>query len=76
MEQVYNVPEECLSMWNRYIVFHRSVYQNGTGIWCSRGMFIYMEQVSGVPEECLSIWNRYIVFHMSVMSVSLYGTGI
>ena len=60
MEQVYSVSEEFLSIWNRYIVFQRSVYPYGTGIY-------------SVPEECLSIWNRYIVFQRSVY---LYGTGI
>jgi len=55
-----DVPEECLSIWNRYIVFQRSVYLYGTGISCSRGVFICMEYVYSVPEECLSVWNRYI----------------
>jgi len=73
MEQVYSVSEECLSIWNRYIVFHRSVSLYGTGIKCSRGVFVFMEQVYNVSEECLSVWNRYIVFQRRVC---LYGTDI
>ena len=70
MEQVYGVPEECLSVWNMFIMFQRRVYLYGTGIWCSRGVFIRMEYVYSVPEECLSVWNVYIVFQRRVY---LYG---
>ena len=44
MEQVLRVAGEFLDIWNRYMVFQRSVYLYGTGIWCSSGVFIYMEQ--------------------------------
>ena len=52
MEQVYSVPEECLSIWKGNIVFQRCVYLYGTGKYYSRGV--------------LSIGNRYKVFQMSV----------